>query len=225
MTINKSWNAISARSETYSGPYQTELFNVRGDGNTFTHGAYYSNHRGYAEMFEWADGNNRNENRNGFTVTVDSSGKLRVADEGDVVVGVVVPSAAVVGNSAWNHWHNKFAKNALQEQTKDDYLVTEWLEMETTLLQSYFKEEIPPDFAIPDTAEEIQTDKTGNNFSKPRISRSFKVDTPYIPRSERKNWTLVCLLGVIPVYKGQTVHSSWIRLNSLNDELELWLIK
>jgi hypothetical protein len=99
------------------------------------------------------------------------------------------------------------------------------LEMESTLLQSYFKEEIPPHFAIPDTAEEIQTDSTGKNFSKPRISKQFNVDKEYTPRSERQGWALVCLLGVIPVYKGQTIQNSWIRLNNLNDELELWLIK
>ena len=223
--INKRWNAISVRAETYAKNYQTEIFNVRGNGNTYTHGAYHSNGRGYAEYFEWADGNNRNENRNGFTVTVDSSGKLKVADEGDTVIGVVVPNAAYIGNSAWNTWSNKFTKNPLMEPSTDDFQVTEWLEMESTLLQSYFKEEIPPHFAIPDTAEEIQTDSTGKNFSKPRISKQFNVDKEYTPRSERQGWALVCLLGVIPVYKGQTIQNSWIRLNNLNDELELWLIK
>lgn len=222
---NSRWNAISVSAETYAPEYKTNLFAVNGSGNTYTNNAFYSNNRGYAELMEWADGNSRRENRNGYTVTVDNQGKLKVADEGDVVIGVVVPDAAVVGNSAWNHWKNKYSKNHLGEKVVNDYQVLEWLDMETTILQSYFKEEIPDDFALPETAEEIQTDSNGNNFSKLALSKSFNKSETYIPRIERKGWALVCLLGIIPVYKGQTVNSSWIKLNSVNDELELWLVK
>ena len=45
---------------------------------------FIPNRSGYAELFEWADGNKRNENRNGYTVTLDAEGKLVIANEGDV---------------------------------------------------------------------------------------------------------------------------------------------
>lgn len=53
---------------------------------------------GYTECFEWWDGNEENEDRNGLFVTLEGD-KVRIADETDVyILGVVTDTAAVTGN-------------------------------------------------------------------------------------------------------------------------------
>jgi len=212
--LNNRWNAINVIADE-----DTESFRVDGTGAVFANGSYYSNGTCYAELFEWADGNARGEDRNGFTVTLDTNGKLRVADEGDKVVGVVVPHAAVVGNSAWNHWHKKYR----DKQVK--YNVVEWLEIETTKLKSFYKQNLSKDFALPDNAVEIQTDYNGNELKKSALDITWDSSQEYLGREKRDSWAVVCILGSAPVYKGQLVNNNWIKVKDLNDELELMIIK
>jgi len=35
----------------------------------------------------------------------------------------------------------------------------------------------------------------------------------------------VCLLGTVPMYKGQEKNSSWLKLRDINDELELVFLR
>jgi hypothetical protein len=213
-SLNNRWNAISVHADT-----DTETFRVDGEGGVFANGAYYSNGSCYAEMFEWTDGNNRNEDRNGFTVTLNGNGKLRIASDGDKIVGVVVPDAAVVGNTAWNHWHKKYRNKTIK------YNVVEWLEIETTKLKSFYKHSLSKDFALPDNAVEIQTDYNGNDLYKRALDHTWDSSQEYTGREKRNSWAVVCILGSAPVYKGQTVNSNWIKVKDLSDELELMIVK
>lgn len=212
--LNNRWNAFNVIADN-----NTEAFRVDGTGAVFSNGSYYSNGTCYAELFEWADGNSRYEDRNGFTVTLDANGKLRVADEGDKIIGVVVPNAAVVGNSAWNHWHKKFRNK------QNKYTVVEWLETETTKLKSFYKQGLSKDFALPDNAVEIQTDYNGNELKRSAIDHTWDISKEYLGREKRNSWAVVCILGSAPVYKGQLVNSNWIKVKDLNDELELLIVK
>ena len=212
--LNSRWNALSVVADT-----DTETFKVGGAGSVYANGTIYTNNSCYAELFEWADGNSRNENRTGFTVTLDSNGKLRVADEGDKVIGVVVPNAALIGNSAWNHWHKKYSDNTY------NYKIVEWLEIETSTLKSFYKENLSKDFALPENAVEIQTDYQGNTLQKHAHNPSWDKTKEYVGREKRKGWAVVCILGSAPVYKGQIVNNDWIKVKDLNDELELVIIK
>lgn len=211
---NNRWNAINVIADS-----DTEIFRVDGTGSIFSAGSFYSNGACYAELFEWADGNSRGEDRNGFTVTLDATGKLRVADEGDAVVGVVVPHAALIGNTAWNHWHKKYRGRTTQ------YNIVEWLEMETTKLKSFYKHTLSKDFALPDNAVEIQTDLDGNDLTKKALNPLWDSSHDYTGREKRNNWAIVCILGSAPVYKGQLVNNNWIKVKDLSDELELMIIK
>lgn len=212
--LNNRWNAFNVIADN-----DTESFRVDGTGAVFANGSYYSNGTCYAEMFEWADGNSRDEDRNGFTVTLDANGKLRVADEGDKIIGVVVPNAAVIGNSAWNHWHKKFRNK------QNKYTVVEWLEIETTKLKSFYKQGLSKDFALPDNAVEIQTDYNGNELKRFAVDHTWDSSEEYLGREKRNSWAVVCILGSAPVYKGQLVNSNWFKVKDLNDELELLIVK
>lgn len=87
-TQSTNWNAITVNAEAgIDDISKTEVFRVDGEGSTFSARSYFSNKVGYAEFFEWADGNHKDEDRTGFTVALNSNGKLIIADEGDLVIG------------------------------------------------------------------------------------------------------------------------------------------
>jgi len=218
-TPSSIWSALSVSAN------KENVFKVDGNGSAYSAGEFYSNSRGYAEMFEWADKNNRNEERVGFTVAFDSTGKIISADEGDNVIGVVVNSAAVVGNTAWNHWQGKKLKNSLDSTATTEFHVIEWLEMETSLLKSFDKTTLSSSFIMPENAAEIQSDSNGDSFVKTTNSAGYDSNKNYVSRINRSSWEIVCVLGVAPVYKGQQTGKNWVKIKSLNDELELWLIR
>ena len=125
--IGGKYNLISASSEVGEDSSATETFRVDSHGSVHTDKSFYSNYTGYAELFQWEDNNPRDEDRTGFTVTLTPQGKLRVADEGDDVIGVVVKNSAIVGNSMWNVWKDKYKADAFSTKVKKDYTITEWV--------------------------------------------------------------------------------------------------
>lgn len=217
--VSTGWKVFTANAG------DTCVAEINGRGSVFSNETFHSNNTGYAEMFEWADSNPRNENRLGFTVTLDKNGKLLSADEGDNAIGVIVAHPAFLGNSAWNHWHGRFSKNDLNEHSTEQYNIIEWLENETTTLKSYFKYALPETVSLPENALEIQTDKNGNPFKLNKVDKEYDISKSYEPRTNRNAWATVCVLGVAPVYKGQQTGKNWIKIRSLTDEVELWLIK
>jgi hypothetical protein len=225
-TLNKNWNLITGYAESGDDDIEkTEIFRVDGQGSVYSARSYFSNKIGYAEFFEWADGNHKNEDRTGFTVTLNANGKLVVADEDDQVIGVVVKNAAIIGNERL-YWKSKFQIDKFNEESKVQYNIVEWLENETTQLESYFTTSLDQEYAMPENAIEFQTDAKGHDLLRP-IPNGIVFDNSkeYEKRSNRQEWAVVCLLGTIPVYKGQYTNPNWIVLNNVNDELELTLIR
>lgn len=225
-TSSKKWNLISAHSESGDDDIsKTEVFRVDGNGSVFSAKSYFSNKVGYAEFFEWADGNHKNEDRAGFTVALNKNGKLVVADEGDIVIGVVCKNAAVIGNEKL-YWKSKFQIDKFNQEPKTKYNIVEWLENDTTELESYFTTSLDSEYAMPENAIEFQTDAEGNDLLR-SIPNGIVFDESeeYQTRDSRQEWAVVCLLGSVPVYKGQTGNPNWIVLKNINDELELTLIR
>jgi len=222
---SKNYNFIEAANQTLeSGSSVTQkMFKVDGDGNTYTDKSFMSNYNGYAEVFEWEDHNHRNEDRTGFTVTLTSKGMLRVADEGDFIVGVVVSNAALVGNAAWNHWSKKYHSDVLKRPRKLKYDVVEWLNFDHTL-DSHFNSTLPYDFQVPENATVYETDYNGRDMHVGHQNDDYNNNTEYTPRLDRE-FTLVALLGQVKMYKGQITNPNWIKLYDDNDEVETWIIK
>jgi hypothetical protein len=191
----------------------------------FSNGAVTSNQKGYAEYFEWSDSNSKNENRTGTTVTLDQNGKLRIAEVGDTVVGVVVTAAAFTANSAWNQWNKKALQDQLGNTKMQDCTILEWLETEITELKSYYKSSLSSNFAVPQNAAEIQTDSQGVNFKTQIINNSWDSAIKYNPRSNRSEWALVCVLGTATVRKNNPVDSRWIKLKDINDDFGVYFIR
>lgn len=76
-------------------------------GNVYAGGAYKTNGADYAEYFEWLDGNTKNQDRVGLFVTLDGD-KIKLANKGDYILGVISANPSIVGNSAELDWHDKY---------------------------------------------------------------------------------------------------------------------
>jgi hypothetical protein len=61
--------------------------------------------------------------------------------------------------------------------------------------------------------------------SHPKISPNFNPNIEYIPRSERPEWNVVGLLGQIRILKNQQIPSRWIKMEDINDEIALYLVR
>jgi uncharacterized protein YaiE (UPF0345 family) len=85
-------------------------FNLRGDGNAYADGSWSGGGADYAEYFEWADGNSSSQDRVGYSVSLVNN-KIKIAESGETVIGVISGNPAVVGDNSWNSWKDKYQKD------------------------------------------------------------------------------------------------------------------
>lgn len=86
---------------------QSSAMQVDFSGNVYAGGAYKTVGADYAEYFEWLDGNVDNQDRIGLFVTLDGD-KIKLANKGDYILGVISANPSIVGNSAELDWHDKY---------------------------------------------------------------------------------------------------------------------
>lgn len=86
---------------------QNSAMQVDFSGNVYAGGAYKTNGADYAEYFEWLDGKTKNQDRVGLFVTLDGD-KIKLANKGDYILGVISANPSIVGNSAELDWHDKY---------------------------------------------------------------------------------------------------------------------
>lgn len=151
---------------------------------------YNSSGADYAEMFEWLDGNISNEDRIGKFVTLDGD-KIKLAtSQDDYILGVVSGNPSVVGDSYDDQWAGMFEKDIYGRPV-------------------YEKVTIPE-----------EKDENGNVISQEhindqlKISAKYKNTEEYIPRSKRKEWVAVGLLGkLICIDDGTAEINGYVSLN------------
>ena len=106
-------------------------FTLNGAGNAYAEGTWNSSGADYQEWFESADGT---EYEIGKAVVLDGD-KVRVynaaTDSADNIFGVTRPQAenknsALTGNTAWNHWTDKYLTDDWGVYIREDYTVWEW---------------------------------------------------------------------------------------------------
>jgi len=97
-------------ADFYSGTSADRQFNLKGDGNAYADGSWSGGGADYAEYFEWADGNSSNQDRVGYSVSLVNN-KIKIAESGETVIGVISGNPAVVGDNSWNSWKDKYQKD------------------------------------------------------------------------------------------------------------------
>lgn len=88
-------------------------------GNVYAGGAYKTIGADYAEYFEWLDGNVDNQDRIGLFVTLDED-KIKLANKGDYILGVISANPSIVGNSAELDWHDKYKTDVYRRLIYDE---------------------------------------------------------------------------------------------------------
>jgi hypothetical protein len=230
-------------------------FNLRGDGNAFADGTWTGGGADYAEFFEWSDGNASAEDRIGVSVVLDSGKiRPAVAGESPIGVisgnASVIGDAAwnhwsekyqkdEFGRKVFTHaqtvsWTEvipavtesviiKHSKAVVGPDGKPSTL--EWDEPKEKTIQeqravehSYFANNVPAGVVVPKGA--IFT-----TVKVPVVNPSFDEAAVYVPRSDRKEWSTVGLIGKLRIKKGQPTAASWIKLKDISTSVEEWLVK
>jgi hypothetical protein len=106
-------------NSAYSGGGGDAEFTVRGDGQVNADLSFTGGGADYAEYFEWADGNPSNEDRRGYSVSLIND-KIKIAEEGEIVFGVVSGNPSVVGDDAPMKWAGKYLKDDFGSYIRDE---------------------------------------------------------------------------------------------------------
>lgn len=151
---------------------------VRGDGQFFSDRGFTTPAADYAEMFETVDGG---EIEPGYAVTLDGE-FVRVAEQGDVPIGVVSANPTLVGGTDPGYWPKKYLRDRFG---------------------AYLTEDVEDVFTPPPS---IELDEKGRHAVRERvplvrqidrriINPEFDPNLEYVPRVDRPEWVVVGLLG------------------------------
>lgn len=197
-------------------------FQVRGDGrmgatSTTTLAA------DYAEYFEWEDGNPNSEDRVGYSVIMIGNKIQFALEDSENIIGIISGQPAMVADSAWNGWSERYLKDEFARDIWEDYDICEWedenkLDADKPVVISYALDQIPEGVVVPENAKYATLQRKVEN-------PNFNPNVEYIPRSERKEWSPVGLVGKLRLLKGQPVNPRWIKMRDISENVEEWLVK
>jgi hypothetical protein len=213
----KSESFVQIRS--YSG--NDSVFQVTGGGNVTADGTYTSPAADYAEYFEWADGNPNNEDRVGLTVALQGN-QIQVAQTGDTIIGIVSATPAMIGDAAELAWNQKYLTDDFGRELREEYHVWDWTDENDKIHSVASYENISH---VPSTATKKTHDGFGNLLTCPVLNPAYDPSARYIPRSQRKEWAPVGLVGKLRMRTGQPTASTWIKLRDITSGVQEWLVK
>ncbi len=174
-----------------TGKYEkSNALRVTYSGDVYGTKAFQSSGADYAEFIKpWYDGNEDNEDRIGYFVTV-KDGLLYKADDGDYIVGITSGNPSIVGNADedyyWRYERDEFNRIVMED-------VPETIQKTDDEGNPVFDEETHMPVMV----------ETGNIIPKARMKLAPGYDpslqNTYIERKDRKEWDYVGMLGVLPV--------------------------
>ena len=179
---------------------KSNAFRVQGDGAVYSKGAYNATGADYAEYAEWADGNPDNEDRRGYFVTFDEEKPhmIRKAKATDIdILGVVSGNPCVIGNSD-ECWTKQFLTdefgNFLYETVEEDFefVVKDIIKQVDPKTGNITEEEV--------LRTEIRTLPVRRYIQNP----DYDPEKEYVHRRDRKEWSAVGWIGVLPVREDGT---------------------
>ena len=223
-------------------------FNANGDG--YWDGAADNGAADYAEYFESTDGK---AIPIGNTVVLEN-GKVRQAKDSETPIGIVRPhdGCAMVGNSAWSKWDNKYIRDDYGKYEYESYTKTRWFEeiskeeyekkdkddtggvrggsvrdilggeKGTYYRQHEYYSDIIPSGLTVPDDAKILED---SSYQRHKINPDYDASKEYKPREERDEWNIIGLLGQIPMTKGQPVASNWIKMKDVSNTVEMYFVK
>lgn len=159
-------------------------FTVSSAGNGWFAGTVSSTGADYAEYFEWSDGNPNGEDRIGLIVTLDGD-KIKLANEGDDVLGIVSGTAMVLGDNAEYEWREKYLTDDYGRIIYDEP-IEEFVEY--------------TDYVDPtDESTWVTKQESAGFHVYPKINPNYDPTQTYVNRADRKEWDAVGMLGKIHI--------------------------
>ncbi len=173
----------------------------------------------YAEYFEWADENPNNDKRFGYAVSLVENGKVQIG--GKNIIGIVSSTPAVVGDSSELTW-------------KEKYVTDEWGIKQYDEFKTFFSSELKKRIFIDKNNElysnaptsiqsaernrllqkiEIPENINFETVTLPRLNPDYDESASFIPRSQRKEWTTIGLLGKLRIRTAQKITSKFIDID------------
>ena len=184
-------------------------------GNGYFDGVADLTNADYAENFCWEDNNENDENRYGLAVSFTTNGKIKIG--GTDILGIVSPNPGIVGDGAELNWKHKYEidewgfkkiityKTFIEKKTKRNIFIDE--------VNSFFiqdKDGVFIQIEKPDTFVDGET-KT-ELIEIPKLNKNFK-STQYIPRSKRKEWSAIGLIGKLRIRTAEPIISKYVDIN------------
>ena len=157
---------------------RSNIYTLDWQGNATFAGTVSSAGADYAEFFEWKDGNTEAEDRVGYIVALDGD-KIKLASDGDDILGIVSGTATVLGDNAEWCWNKRYLT--------DDFGRT-----------LYEDREVTHEAAYNDDGEKV-ADEWTEVVHAPVINPSYDPNKPYINRRNRPEWSAVGMMGKLYV--------------------------
>ncbi len=147
------------------------------NGNAWYKGSITSNGGDYAEYFEWIDGNLNNEDRVGYMVALDGE-KIRFANMGDEVLGIVSGTVAVLGDNYECEWNGKYLTDDFGRVIYDS-------------VEEFVNKIVGED----EEGNPIIEKQSLGFFKHPRLNPEYDPEQTYVNRADRPEWDAVGMLG------------------------------
>lgn len=108
------------------GGARSNALRITAAGDVLATKAFSATGAGFAESYEWLDGNPNNEDRRGLFVTTDGE-YIKPANAGDFIAGVTDANPTVVGDVYTEEWHGKYVKDVFGARIMKDgaYVLSE----------------------------------------------------------------------------------------------------
>ena len=189
------------------------------DGAAYFDSSLSQNNYDYAEYFEWEDGNPSNEDRRGYSVFVNSNGKIEKATDStntSDIIGVISGTAAVLGDGAVYDWQGKWKVDEWGTVMREPAKQVSWKD-ENDKNHSYDEDKVPDGITIPSHA-------SYKEYTRKILNSDFDETKVYVPRDKRQEWDPVGLLGKVRVRDDSPKNPNWKLIKIVNGK-KLWLIR
>lgn len=172
---------------------RSNAFRVAYSGSVYALSAFNSTGADYAELLEWEDGNTDNEDRRGLFVTWGANDKIKIANAGDEIVGIVSATSSVIGNAYEDSWQGMYLTDAFgQPITQIVHHDAEYADVEVPDIDEHGN-------ILDTTHTEQQLLREAYDAEEYAVNPDYDPAQEYIPRSQRREWAKVGMLGQLIV--------------------------
>ena len=121
-TYSTTADAMVIGNGTNATDGASNCFRITFDGKVYGLSAFNSSGADYSEFFEWSDENPNAEDRVGHFVTLDGE-KIRYANDGDYIVGIVSGAPAIIGDHPSESWSERWVKDVFGRLQYEDVTI------------------------------------------------------------------------------------------------------